>query len=87
MGNSIIEMFKKNKTAAPQSNENELITNARNYVAGNGGDDRTAFMNLCKQYGINMPSNISNPEEALKVLVQQTGINPMAILSNKLHGR
>lgn len=85
--NKMLDFLNKHSGSSGKGSDDTspLVKNAKDYVASHGGNDRTAFMNLYKQYGINMPSNVTNPEEALKILVKQTGINPFAVLGKTLN--
>lgn len=72
MSNPILDMFQRSTTPAQAPTSNPL-DGAKSYVSSHGGDSKTAFMNLCKENGINMP-NVQTPEEAFNILKSQMNI-------------
>lgn len=72
MSNPILDMFQRSTTSAQSPTSNPL-DGAKSYVSSHGGDSKTAFMNLCKENGINMP-NVQTPEEAFNILKSQMNI-------------
>lgn len=72
MSNPILDMFQRSATPAQVPTSNPL-DGAKSYVSSHGGDSKTAFMNLCKENGINMP-NVQTPEEAFNILKSQMNI-------------
>ena len=72
MSNPILDMFQRSasSTQTPASNP---LDGAKSYVSSYGGDSKTAFMNLCKENGINMP-NVQTPEEAFNILKSQINV-------------
>lgn len=64
MTNPIADMLGNKKS------DSSPLAEAKSYVSSHGGDSKTAFYQLCKEKGINMPE-VNSPEEALRILSQQ----------------
>lgn len=68
------------------SNKTNPVRDTYTYVKSNGGDPKSAFFNLCKERGINVPQS-NDPNVILQTLCSQMGLNPQNIVNSFLGGR